>query len=124
MYIRELIRDCEMKMAEKGNFCIKYYLLAKASSCLFSNEAADGLIYGIELTKEIISKGSLTFCEDEKIEGFSYNKEETLKFINKLADMSVTPLSLISLADDYLCEKNFYTSLFEKESSKMVKIMA
>ena len=98
---KRLIRQCEVKTAESGNFHLKYYILSHESSNCFSNESAEDVLFGIYIKKEAIREGSLITCEEESICGFSYKQEETLEQINILADMLVTPISLLCIVDDY-----------------------
>jgi len=98
---KELISQAEVKTAETGNFCLKYYLLSSHSECYFSNESPDGILYGIAIKKEALHKGSVIAYEEESIWGFSYCKEEALKQILIYASMLVTPATLLYIADDY-----------------------
>ena len=98
---KELIRQCEVKDSTENNFCLNYYMLSTESESCFSNEAKDGILYGIAIKKETLQQGSAINCEEENICGFSYYKEETLRRINMLADMLVTPISLLYIADDF-----------------------
>ena len=96
-----LIRQCEVKSADSGNFNLKYYILSHESLNCFSNEATKGILYGISIKKEALPEERLAACEEESIYGFSYVLEEALRQINILADMLVTPLSLLCIIDDY-----------------------
>jgi len=101
MPTKEFIVDCEIKTAESGNYRILYYLIASPSVSSFSNEATDGLVYGIGLTKEAILHGRTSICEEIAIGGFSYSKAQTINFIHKMAALCVTPMSLAEVTDDY-----------------------
>jgi len=103
--MRELIRQCEIKIGEESTLELRYYLLSQEADCNFSCEAPEGMLYGVALCAIVSSKGAelLTphYTEVSEV-GFSYLKSESLDFINEIADACVTPESFIHIIDEYI----------------------
>jgi len=97
---RELIRENKIAV-EKTNSnlsleeaTLRYYLLSRPAESLFSCECSEGLVYGVAVT---INGGVETLDP-----GFSYLRSEAVDFINEIADALVTPVSFLSLVDEYV----------------------
>ncbi|HHV97262.1 MAG TPA: hypothetical protein GXX37_12470 [Clostridiaceae bacterium] len=73
---------------------LEYYLLENMAS--YNDKHREERVYGLRIAKKIGEN-----CYEEKsIMNFSCNIDKTRKFINKLADNEVTPVTLEFIIED------------------------
>lgn len=86
-------------MNEKG-------LMHQLEYCLLIYSAETGEFYGVEIRKT----DAMGNVEAEQVEGLCENREETEKFIEKLAEGQALPMELSVLCDDFVSEREMFVS--------------
>ncbi|NLK38400.1 MAG: hypothetical protein GX299_10030 [Epulopiscium sp.] len=94
---KTLIRSKNMVDDSGSRFTLYYWMLSREILDERNNIAR---AYGVEVEK---CQGSL-ILEAERVENLYQKKQEILDFIGRLADGTVTPVSLLSLVDDFVYE--------------------
>jgi len=101
-----LLEKRKVTLENKEEINLKYYLVdRKGEGC--NEECIQGevpnnecdIVYGIKLVKECVKD---KVVEEDEILGFSFSITDAKNFIKKLADNTVTPLSLVYIADDWI----------------------
>ncbi|MCI8567631.1 MAG: hypothetical protein HFI39_15240 [Lachnospiraceae bacterium] len=93
MRINTLFGTKELTEGVSGPMTLSYYLVQETGK-----EEADAPSYGIGIVKETENGGQ----EKEWIPGISRSRKETEQLLRRMMAGTVTPVSAVSVVDDYL----------------------
>jgi len=106
-----LLEKRKVTLENKDEINLKYYLVDRKGEgcneeCIQGDNLGveDDVVYGVKLVKECTKDKSV---EEDEISGFTLSIKDAKNFIKKLADNTVTPLSLVNIVDDWITSKSF-----------------